>query len=213
MFSNNAALKLLIAEKADVDASDCMGRVPLLSAGSGGNPEGIKIRIASGSNPYHKVFSSCAPMVHACLHGCHESVAAFLEAGMPVSGDHGVPLLHMSMLQGGDPILVQRLLEARADIDEPVEVRSLIFSIAFSMASFKYWLGSRDKFCTVGYNGINSTPLIMSVATGSFAVAQCLVDAGARLDCRNSRGKTAWDLAKELAAPSSLIEAVVAVEP
>jgi len=46
----------------------------------------------------------------------------------------------------------------------------------------------------------------MSVATGSFAVAQCLVDAGARLDCRNSRGKTAWDLAKELAAPSSLIE-------
>eukprot|EP00442_Polarella_glacialis_P040108 CAMPEP_0115130730 /NCGR_PEP_ID=MMETSP0227-20121206/52655_1 /TAXON_ID=89957 /ORGANISM="Polarella glacialis, Strain CCMP 1383" /LENGTH=54 /DNA_ID=CAMNT_0002536035 /DNA_START=1 /DNA_END=162 /DNA_ORIENTATION=- len=54
MFSNNAALKLLIAEKADVDASDFMGLVPLASAGLGGNPEGIKILIASGSNPYHK---------------------------------------------------------------------------------------------------------------------------------------------------------------
>ncbi|CAE8720488.1 unnamed protein product [Polarella glacialis] len=206
MFSNNAALKLLIAEKADVDASDCKGRVPLVSAGTGGNPEGIKILIASGSNPYHKNILGNGPMVHACVQGCHESVAAFLEAGVPVSGDHGTPLLHYAVaVPGADPILVKRLLEARADIDEPFEVRSLIFSMAFSIASCRYRLGSRDKFNSIGYHGISSTPLIFSVAAGSFALAQYLVDAGARLDCRNSRGKTAWDLAKELDAPSSLI--------
>ncbi|CAE8728418.1 unnamed protein product [Polarella glacialis] len=207
MFSNNTAMKLLIAEKADLDASDSFGVGALTMAGYGGNCEGIKILMDSSCNPELKDLLGLSPIVPACVWGRHESVAAFIEAGVLVSGNHGMPLLHASLLNKGDPILVQRLLEARADIDEPLELPLFQgMSLALCVDSLQYSLGRINNLNTVSYNAFNATPLITSVATGSWEAAQFLIHAGARLDCRNSRGKTALDLAKELAAPPFLIE-------
>ncbi|CAE8692616.1 unnamed protein product [Polarella glacialis] len=177
MFSNNTAMKLLIAEKADLDASDCIGVRALSAAGHGLNCEGIKILMESRCNPELKDLLGLSPVVPACVWGSHESVAAFIEAGVPVSG-HGMPLLHASMMNKGDPILVQRLLEARADIDEPLEFPLFQpMSLAFSVDSLQHSLGSISNLNTVSYNAFNATPLIMSVATGSLEAAQVLIDA------------------------------------
>ncbi|CAE8595481.1 unnamed protein product [Polarella glacialis] len=207
MFSNNTAMKLVIAEKADLDASDCIGARALTMAGVGSNSEGIKILMNSGCNPALKDLFGLSPLIPACVWGAFESVSAFIEAGVLISENHGMPLLHVSMLSKGDPMLVQRLLEARADINEPLELSwHHPMSLAFSFDSLNHSFGSIDNLNTAGYNAFSATPLIMSVATGSLEAAQVLIDAGARLDCRNSRGKTAWDLAKELAVPPLLVE-------
>ncbi|CAE8592845.1 unnamed protein product [Polarella glacialis] len=153
MFSNNTAMKLLIAEKAGLDASDCIGGSALSMAGIGGNCEGIRILMDSRCNPGLKYFAGFSAVVPACSWGCHESVAAFIEAGFPVSGNHGIPILHASIMNKGDPILVQRLLEARADIDEPLELNlSWGLSLVFSIESLQHSLGSINTVNTVSYN-------------------------------------------------------------
>ncbi|CAE8744064.1 unnamed protein product, partial [Polarella glacialis] len=186
MFSNNTAMKLLIAEKADLDASDSFGVGALTMAGYGGNCEGIKILMDSSCNPELKDILGLSPIVPACVWGRHESVAAFVEAGVLVSGNHGMPLLHASLLNKGDPILVQRLLEARADIDEPLELPLFQgMSLALCVDSLQYSLGRINNLNTVSYNAFNATPLITSVATGSWEAAQFLIHAGARRwECR-----------------------------
>ena len=55
------------------------------------------------------------------------------------------------------------------------------------------------------YHLHGATPLMLSMLSRSFPAAQVLLAAGARLELRNSRGKTAFDLAVEQQAPLLLL--------
>ena len=55
------------------------------------------------------------------------------------------------------------------------------------------------------YHLHGATPLMLSMLSRSFPAAQVLLAAGARLGFRNSRGKTAFDLAVEQKAPLPLL--------
>ena len=53
-----------------------------------------------------------------------------------------------------------------------------------------------------------ATPLMCCIVCGCFDAAAALIAAGARLDLKNHRGKTAADLAQENGAPDFVLEAL-----
>ena len=63
-------------------------------------------------------------------------------------------------------------------------------------------------FSTLGFHHRGATPLMFSILCGAVDASRALLKAGARRDLRNSRGKTAYDLASEFGAPPSLTAAL-----
>ena len=59
----------------------------------------------------------------------------------------------------------------------------------------------------LAYHHSGATPLMLSIITGKFDCASLLLAAGARVDLKNRRGKTAADIARETRAPISLTRA------
>lgn len=53
----------------------------------------------------------------------------------------------------------------------------------------------------LAYHNQGATALMFAILTGKFEAARVLVEAGARLDLKNDRGKTAVDLLDEMHAP------------
>ena len=53
----------------------------------------------------------------------------------------------------------------------------------------------------LAYHNQGATPLMFAILTCKFEAARVLVEAGARLDLRNDRGKTALDFLEEMQAP------------
>lgn len=105
--------------------------------------------------------------------------------------------------------MVAQLLELRADVNEPYRVPSNSFvGLLYLSQSFQYRLGAQRTGARLGYHSFDATPLMVAVITGQYEGAMALLTAKARVDLRNTRKKTALDLALELDAPSFLIEAL-----
>lgn len=50
-----------------------------------------------------------------------------------------------------------------------------------------------------------ATPLMLSILCGAFGASRLLLQAGADVNIRNSRGKTAADLARKVEAPPAVV--------
>ena len=50
----------------------------------------------------------------------------------------------------------------------------------------------------LAYHNRGATPLMFAIMTGKFEAAKILVEAGARKDLKNDRGRTAMDLLEEM---------------
>ena len=97
------------------------------------------------------------------------------------------------------------LIKASADVNE---------QLAIPPGFGSWWMLSkgpslRHSFSSsaltyLAYHHRGATPLMFSIMTGKFGATSTLLGAGARLDIRNSRGKTAEDILRETQAPVSL---------
>lgn len=204
-FRHNAAVQLLVDAKAKVD----VGTNPAVtSAALGNNAEGIRILCNAGGSPHAKNSAGLSAFDIACAIGSAAAVEELL-----VQSGHGMKLsraLHFAMwFQGGTAHLVDRLIIARADVDEQLMQPFLsLLGIVWAALSLRHRLGHSSTLSRTAYHSHGATPLMFAVLTGQYEGAAALIAAGARLDLRNGRGRTALDLGRELRAPDFLMEAL-----
>eukprot|EP00438_Fugacium_kawagutii_P012064 Skav235785 [mRNA] locus=scaffold7679:4157:6377:- [translate_table: standard] len=92
--------------------------------------------------------------------------------------------LHTALAFHGGIRTVSFLLEASADVNEAFAVQKRGWWLILQLLRMRHWLSPSALT-------FDSTPLLLS--------------AGARLDLRNARGKTALDMARETGAPASIV--------
>ena len=114
--------------------------------------------------------------------------------------------LHLSMMFGqGSAEFVSLLVYAKADVNEQMTPScTSMVGLLFRVAGWRHRLG-HSRLSTLGFHHVGATPLMNGIICASFDACATLVEAGAHLDLKNSRGKTARDLAAEMSAPDFLM--------
>lgn len=113
--------------------------------------------------------------------------------------------LHTALVFWGESDIVSCLIDAAADINEQLRVpfsKTMWWGL-LKMLSFRHhWSPSALTYLAYHHDG--ATPLMCAILTGKYDAVLVLLKAGARLDIRNGRGKTAADFVAEIKAPISL---------
>jgi len=204
-YKRNDAVSLLLAARAWPNSRDGRKATALHWASIADNAEGIRLLCRGGADLTMQAFPELVPLLAACAEG---AVAALQEILLQVpnhSLQHG---LHFAfIMRGGSPNLVSALIQGRADINEQFDIRwskQPSWWILFRISQIRRT--TRDsRLSLLAYHHSRATPLMLSILCGSFGAAYVLLAAGAHVDLRNSRGKTAQDLAKEVHAPETLV--------
>ena len=112
----------------------------------------------------------------------------------------------------GDVDTVSCLIEAAADVNEPFRVPlGSPWWFLLKMLHARHYL-SPSALTNLAFHHRGATPLMFSILTGKFEALSVLVDAGADLNLRNDRGKTAADLLQDMHVPSLLSSAVFSMD-
>lgn len=207
-YYSNDVLEVLLAHRASVNARCSQGATPLAWAASSDNAAAVGILSKAFADPLIKVFPNTTPFRLACGFG---SVAAMKEMLI----EFPVRLrfcLHTSLVFFGDVGTVCCLIEAAADVNEQFRLpyRNTWWFI-LNVLHARHYL-SPSALTNLAYHHRGATPLMFSILTGKFEIMSVLVKAGADLNCRNDRGKTAADLLSEMHVPLSLSSAVLKLE-
>ena len=113
--------------------------------------------------------------------------------------------LHHALLFWGTSDTVSFLIDAAADINEQLRVP---FSKTMWWALLKFLYVrhqvSPSALTHLAYHHHLATPLMFGILSRKYEAVEVLLKAGARLDLRNGRGKTAEDFVRETGAPISL---------
>ncbi|CAE7502396.1 unnamed protein product [Symbiodinium pilosum] len=110
--------------------------------------------------------------------------------------------------RGGSAEIVSRLIEAEADVNDrfTTPVCSVLGVMLRTLSLRHAWRTS--ALSAYAYHHFGATPLMSSILTGTFEVTAILLGTGASTELRNARGRTAWDLAVETAAPDYVVSAL-----
>eukprot|EP00438_Fugacium_kawagutii_P025752 Skav221048 [mRNA] locus=scaffold1448:307985:309760:+ [translate_table: standard] len=197
-YQNNEVVKILLEAKAKVNARCNFQATPLIWAATSDNAAAVSILCDAGVNPKLKVFPDTSPFRVACLMASVQTVKEMMNH-FPVSLRY---CLHISMVFFGDADTVSTLIDASANIDEQLRVpmsRCIWWSFLKAMKVRHHT--SPSVLTHLAYHNQGATALMFAILTGKFEAARVLVEAGARLDLKNDRGKTAVDLLDEMHAP------------
>ena len=106
----------------------------------------------------------------------------------------------------GSAALVRWLAAEKADMNQQMKPHPLsIIGVLLKVKGAQYRFGaSRTMLGLFGFHHYGATPLMAAILTGNFEAAGTLVVMGAQLHVRNSRGRTALDLARETWLMSSI---------
>ncbi|CAE8635742.1 unnamed protein product [Polarella glacialis] len=202
---NNKALQELIAQRADVNKSSGIHSLHLCALA--GNVEGIKLLLAHKADANHIDMLGNKPICPAAAFGQADSIRVLVAGGSQVATTPGAisPLLvGIWFLANVDT--VKSLLEARADVDEreQLSMSNPLWAV-FSMKALAYRFNT-SAANYLGYHIWGATPLILSMVTSRFDLAEVLLEGGAKREFRNDRGKTAADIGREVKCPAALLE-------
>lgn len=200
------AMKLLIQHRAAVNVKG-IDQPPLHVACAQNSPEAIHLLCDAGADTRLRTFMGVSPVTICACTPAPEALQELLKR----QGDadlSGSPLFLSAMTRGSTQT-TQLLLEARADLDErwappmtdPFGLLCKVKAIEHRMKR----MGTR--LTTLAYHHYRATPLMAAIICGNFEMAAVLIDEGARLDLKNSRGKTAFDFAREMSAPDFVLDA------
>jgi len=194
-YNNNRVLEVLLSYRADVNAQCGHGGTALAWTAVSDNSSAVSILCNASANPGIKVFPQTKPFRLACAYGSTATMKEMMQ-------HFSVSLrfcLHTAMIFFGDADTVSCLLQAEADINEQlrIPVAQGAWWSMLKMLHFKHYL-SPSVLTSLAYHHYGATPLMFSILAGKFEATATLVAAGANLDVRNARGKTAMDLLKEL---------------
>ena len=210
-FNNNDAARQLIFARAEVSYEGTVA-VPLHVAVEADNVEGIRMLLEAGCDVHvTNVFGNHGTAVtQALMCGSVVALKEILRAGFRVDFSKSGGLNYAMFLRGGSAEMVCKLVNLRADVNQVFDAwgDSTLLGILTSAASFAYRCGSVTSFSKFGYHSQGATPLMFAIITAQYSGAAALVAEGADLSCRNARGYSVADLAREFPVPDFLMRAL-----
>ena len=206
-FKNHEAMRVLIAAGAKISVGGVL-QTALSCACYVDDAEAVRYLCNSGGDPNEKNTFGVSALRQACVTGSLQAMAALLEHSDRV--DLSLSLHWVAMGQGGSAKALDLLMRAQADVNEQYRPRMLSpFGMLWRIKGLQHRPGGRTTLLrSVGYHHYEATPLMIAIICGNYEAAAALVVRGARLDLRNSRNKTASDLARDLSSPDYLMAAL-----
>ncbi|CAE6934391.1 ANKHD1 [Symbiodinium sp. CCMP2456] len=206
-FRNNEAVELLLRARAHVNYKDAWGGGALHPACAGDNPLGVRLLCHARANMNQQSMPGLSPFMLSCVCGSVRAMKEMLALNPALSLRH---CLHIALVGagGGAADLVSVLLEARANVNEQFrsQIREPGWWLLMNVMAVRHRV-SPSRLTLLAYHHYDATPLMFSILSGSLDSVSSLLSAGARVDMRNYRRKTASELARQMLAPSWLIEA------
>lgn len=206
-FKNHEAMKLLIAAGSRISVRGVL-QTALSCACYVDDAEAVHCLCASGGDPNEKNPFGVSALRQACVTGSLHAMAALLEHTQNL--DLSLSLHWVAMGQRSSAKALDLLIRARADVNEQYRPRRMsALGLFWRLKGLQYRAGWRStQLRGVGYHHYGATPLMIAIICGNFEAAAALMVRGARLDLRNSRRRTAADLAREMSSPDYLIAAL-----
>jgi len=203
---NNEAVRLLIEQRASLEAKDGWEASPMHWACLAGNVEAIRTLDAAGSLLSERNMLGYTPFVLACQ---SLSVAALREL-LPHSSqeDRDLALFSVLLHERATPEIVCELIKGGADVNHQLNLASFSpLGLLMMVLSLRHrW--KQSTLSTYAYHSQGATPLMCSVITSGYEATAVLLATGARTDLRNGRGRTAASLALEMAVPGYILDAL-----
>ncbi|CAE7476138.1 unnamed protein product [Symbiodinium microadriaticum] len=209
---HHEALRLLLEREADANATDGFTSTPMHYACVNHNVEAIQILRDAGANVdvVNKLHHSPRMLAGGAGTGSgSEDVIDFLLSDAPQS-EINFALHYCILFAGVSKDVVSALIRKGADINQQLVLpRFSPLGMAFTYFSWRHrWSPTAVSYYALHHS--KASPLMCCIICGCFDAAATLIAAGARLDLKNIRGKTAADLARENGAPDFLLEALQA---
>ncbi|WP_213740880.1 ankyrin repeat domain-containing protein [Bradyrhizobium sp. dw_411] len=196
----------LLDQGASVDARDRLGARPLSHAAKSGHPKMVDLLLARGA-PIDARNLAGATALYFAAEGSHISIAQrLIERGADVNltGRSGISPVAAAAYAGND-VIVEALLAHGADARTPDETGKppIIYAAAGARLDVVKRLLARNIDVNARYS--NDLTVLMWAAgpddkvpeAQAVQVISCLLDAGAHIDDRDDRGRTALMIAAE----------------
>eukprot|EP00438_Fugacium_kawagutii_P009885 Skav200529 [mRNA] locus=scaffold3153:8212:10196:- [translate_table: standard] len=200
---HNQAMKVLLRFQADPNKQDPGGSSPLFYVSNSDNVEGARILLEAGADlSLTSIFNTNA-FDQACAMGASQVLEGALNS--PPHATSRREALAFAMSTGhGNPETVAILLRMGCDKDSGVTPRSTLAKVFEGVMELRHRVAP-TAMTTFFYHGSGATPLMRSILCGTFSCSLLLLDSKARVDLRNSKQETAFDLAVKKHAPESLL--------
>lgn len=191
------AVRVLVDNKADVNARDGDGNTPLILTSAGGHTDVAQLLLDHGAD-----VSAVGQRDVTALLAVSPENTAILELLLRAGSDANVrdkfrsSALHLAALGGHEPA-VQLLVGYGADVAATMDDGSTPLHSAASSGSAgvtRVLLGMQPDLDAVDENG--DTPLLVAVQGGHLEVVELLVDGGADVGVMNGEGVTAMKWAE-----------------
>ena len=205
---HNEAAQLLLAAKASVrEAGDRLMSAQHAAAISN-NVTGIRLLCEYGADPMEKNMFAVPAILTASFEDSLEVFEELVHCTGVAAAEDFSKLLHAAASSSIAAMKVaQRLVELKADINEQYQIPARSLESVFVFAqSLRYRLGAVTPATTHFHHCHRSTPLMIAILHANDHLAWLLITEGARLDLRNARGLSAWDLAQMVGVPSRIKE-------
>ena len=198
---SNEVMRLLLSEKAKVNARDGIYATALTWAALSDNAAGARILLEAGLDPAIKSLAvGVSPFRTACIVGSPALMKEMLRV-IPEKVSLRFAL-HSALAFSGNSATISCLIEASADVNEQLRIpRSRTAWWVFLRVLHGIHYLSPSALTNLAYHHYGATPLIFSVLTGKFEMIPILVAAGAQMDIPNDRGKTAADFLQQMNMP------------
>ncbi|CAE7815365.1 ANKHD1 [Symbiodinium sp. CCMP2456] len=206
-FRNHECMNLLIAAGARISVRGIL-QTALSCACYVDDAEAVHRLCDSGGDPNETNTFGVSALRQACVTGSLHAMAALFEHTDKL--DMSLSLHWVAMGQGGSAKAIDMLINARADVNERYRPNMFSpFGMLWRIKGLQHNPGGRTtQLRIVGYHHYGATPLMIAIICGNYEAAAALLVRGARLDLRNSRNKTAADLAREMSSPDYLMAAL-----
>ena len=192
---------------------DGFGGNALHVACAGDNPLGVRLLCRARADINQESMPGLSPFMVSCACGSGHAMKEMLSLNPGLSLRH---CLHIAIMfaGGGSTDLISVLLEARANVNEQfrVQIREPGWWLLMNVMGLRHRVNP-SRLTLLAYHHYDATPLMFSILSGSLDYVSSLLSAGARVDIRNYRAKTASELARQMLAPSWLIEACSTESP
>lgn len=199
---NCDVMKLLLSARAAVNDSDCRGATALHWAMISNTAQGVRILCEAGADAELISLPATAPLACTAL-GSADALRELLVQRTTLDFKDA---LHFSLMFRSGVKSVSVLLEARADPNQPLQPTfGSSWWKVLQVLSLRHRLKS-SRLSSLAYNHAGATPLMFSILAENYEAAALLVAAGARPEIRSARNKSAHDLARDISAPSSVMQ-------
>ena len=206
---NNEAMQILLRARANPSQLDTEEQTPLHHAAIHcDNPEGARLLLEAGTDPCTTDVDGYTPFQLACAYGATKVVKELL----PFTSHIANRELHGAILSGhASPEHLEFLLQIGCDINGEYDAKlPLGARLAFKVLAIKHRVAPTRFNAFAYYFFSGPTPLMYSILAGDYEVSKFLLKAKARVDLRNRRGHTAFDIAVKLRAPDVLLRELLA---